>query len=59
MNMAAGDDFSTAALRSGASAALWATAPTLMGTHLAATTLPMAAAAIKNTHKQKVREWNK
>jgi hypothetical protein len=58
MNMAAGDDFGTAVLRSSASAALWATAPWVMGTHLAATTLPMAGAAIYNTHKQKVNQWN-
>jgi hypothetical protein len=58
MNMAAGDDFGTASLRSSASAALWATAPWVMGTHLAATTLPMAGAAIYSTHKKKENQWN-
>jgi hypothetical protein len=57
-NMAAGDDFGTAALKAGAGAALWATAPWVMGTHLAATTLPMAGAALYNTHRQKVNQWN-
>lgn len=58
MNMAAGDDFGTAAYIAAAGAALWTTAPWVMGTHLAATTLPMAGAALYNTHRQKVNQWN-
>ncbi len=58
MNLANGDDFGTAALRAGAETALWYTAPGIMMTHMAATGLPQLGAAIKNTHKQKVNEWN-
>ncbi|WP_445486428.1 hypothetical protein [Niallia sp. 03133] len=58
MNMSAGDDFGTAALKAGAGAALWAFAPWVMGAHLAATTLPMAGDALYNTHRQKVNQWN-
>lgn len=59
MNLAAGDDTGTALLKAGASTALWATAPGIMTAHLAATTLPMAGAALYNTHRQKVQGWQK
>ena len=59
MNMAAGDDFGTAALKSSASAALWATAPGVMTAHMAATGLPMASAALYSAHRNRVMWWNK
>jgi hypothetical protein len=58
MNMAAGDDFGTAALKAGAGAALWATAPWVMGAHLAATTIPQGLAAAHQWKRQKVNQWN-
>lgn len=58
MNMAAGDDFGTAALKSGASAALWASAPWTMGAYTAATLIPIAGAALYNTKRQKTNDWN-
>lgn len=58
LNMAAGDDFGTAALKAGTAAALWYTAPVVMGIHLAATTLPAASAAVHQWHRGKVSGWN-
>lgn len=57
MNMAAGDDVGTAALRAGAETALWYTAPAIMGIHLAATTIPGIAGAANQLHRGKVNQW--
>jgi len=58
MNMAAGDDFGTAALKAGASASLWASAPWVMGAYTVATTLPMAAGSLYSSYLNQKQWWN-
>lgn len=58
MNMASGDDVGTAILKGGASAALWTTAPLVMGAYTAATTLPQAASSLYVSHRNQVQWWN-
>jgi hypothetical protein len=58
LNMAGGDDAGTAVLRAGAETALWYTAPTLMGIHMAATMIPQGAAAAHQWHRGKKSQWN-
>lgn len=58
MNMAQGDDFGTAAMKAGTTAALWTVAPAIMSVHLAATALPAVAGSVHQWQRGKAASWN-
>ena len=56
--MAGGDDFGTAVLKSGASAALWHVAPAAMMAYTVGTTAPAVISAGYNWHRGAVTDYN-
>lgn len=58
MNMAAGDDFGTAAFKAAGSTALWYTAPGIMTAYTAATMAPQIVGAGYQWHQKAKAGWN-
>lgn len=58
MNMASGDSATNAALKAGATTALWYTAPGIMGAYTAASIAPAAISAGANWHRQRVNAFH-
>lgn len=59
MNMKAGDDFGTAALKGIGSGMLWATMPGIMTAHMVATSAPAVINSVNQYKRQKESWWYK